>query len=470
MIILLCQQASGLPLNQIKLPPGFEISIYASNVPNARSMTLSPNGTLFVGTRNAGNVYAILDRDKDNVADEVITLTRGLNMPNGVAFRDGSLYVAEVNRVLRYDNIEANLNNPPAPVVVNDSFPKDASHGWKFIRFGPDEMLYVPVGAPCNVCKRDDKRYATIMRMKPDGAELEIFAQGVRNTVGFDWHPQTKELWFTNNGRDWLGDDMPPDELNHAPESGLHFGFPYCHGGDIPDPDFGKQRKCNEFTPPAMKLGPHVASLGMRFYTGSMFPSEYRNQIFIAEHGSWNRTTPIGYRVTLVRLEGDRAVSYEIFAEGWLQGGSAWGRPVDVLVMPDGALLVSDDHASVIYRVHFKGVEESAHPQDKQIILWGKVKQNELLQNYPNPFNPETWIPYLLTEPAHVIIQIYNISGQLARTLNIGRQDAGAYVDKTKAAYWDGRNDSGEHMASGLYFYKIQADNFIATRRMELSE
>ncbi len=210
---------------------------------------------------------------------------------------------------------------------------------------------------------------------------------------------------------------MPPDELNHAPESGLHFGFPYCHGGDIPDPDFGKQRKCNEFTPPAMKLGPHVASLGMRFYTGSMFPSEYRNQIFIAEHGSWNRTTPIGYRVTLVRLEDNQAVSYEVFAEGWLQGGSAWGRPVDVLVMPDGALLVSDDHANVIYRIHFKGIEESIHPQNKQIILWGKVKQNELLQNYPNPFNPETWIPYLLTEPAHVIIQIYNISGQLARTL-----------------------------------------------------
>ncbi|MBM3242622.1 hypothetical protein FJZ31_40700 [Candidatus Poribacteria bacterium] len=242
MMILLCLQANGLPLDSIKLPPGFEINIYADNLFNARAMTLSPNGTLFVGTRNAGNVYAILDRDKDNKADEVITLARGLNMPNGVAFRDGALYVAEVSRVLRYDNIEANLNNPPAPVVINDSFPKDASHGWKFIRFGPDERLYVPVGAPCNVCKRDDdERYATIMRMKPDGAGLEIFAHGVRNTVGFDWHPQTKELWFTDNGRDWLGDDMPPDELNHAPKEGLHFGFPYCHGGDILDPEFGKQ-------------------------------------------------------------------------------------------------------------------------------------------------------------------------------------------------------------------------------------
>jgi len=213
MITFLCSQASGLPLDQIKLPSGFEISIYADNVPNARSMTLSPNGTLFVGTRNAGNVYAILDKDQDNIADEVITIARGLNMPNGVAFRDGALYLAEVNRILRYDSIEANLNNPPVPIVVNDTLPKDKSHGWKFIRFGPDGMLYVPVGAPCNVCERDDERYASITRMKPDGTSLEVFAHGVRNTVGFDWHPKTDELWFTDNGRDWLGDDMPLEPI-----------------------------------------------------------------------------------------------------------------------------------------------------------------------------------------------------------------------------------------------------------------
>ncbi len=339
----LAPQANGQQLDRIKLPPGFEISVYARNVPNARSMVLSSSDTLFVGTRDAGNVYAVLDRDKDSKADEVITIARGLNMPNGVALRDGSLYVAEVNRILRYDNIEADLQNPPKPVVVNDGFPSDRSHGWKFIRFGPDGMLYVPVGAPCNVCERDDERYSTIMRMQPDGTELEVFAQGIRNTVGFDWHPETGELWFTDNGRDWLGDDMPPDELNHAPNPEMHFGFPYCHGGDIPDPEFGEQRNCEEFTPPAMRLGPHVAALGMRFYTGSMFPAEYQNQIFIAEHGSWNRSIPIGYRVTLVRLEGNKAVSYEVFAEGWLQGNSAWGRSVDVLIMPDGALLVSDD-------------------------------------------------------------------------------------------------------------------------------
>lgn len=473
LIILLGASASGdtnLPLDKIKLPPGFEIGIYASDVPNARSMTLSPNGTLFVGTRNAGNVYAILDKDEDNKADEVITLARGLNMPNGVAFRNGSLYVAEVNRVLRYDNIEENLNNPPEPVVVNDSFPTDEHHGWKFIRFGPDGLLYVPVGAPCNVCEREDERYASIMRMKPDGVGLEVFAHGVRNTVGFDWHPQTEELWFTDNGRDRMGDNIPPEELNHAPKKGLHFGFPYWHGGDIPDPEFGEKRKREELTPPAMKLGPHVASLGMRFYTGSMFPGEYRNQIFIAEHGSWNRTIPIGYRVTLVRLENNRAVSYEVFAEGWLQGASAWGRPVDVLVMPDGALLVSDDRANVIYRIYFKGTEKAVSPEGKQIYSWAKVKGQALLPNYPNPFNPETWIPYLLNRPAHVVMQIYNISGQVVRTLKVGKQDAGIYVDRAKAAHWDGRNDTGERVASGIYFYRMQTDYFTATRKMELSQ
>lgn len=347
--------AQDLPLDKIILPKGFTIRIYANDVRGARSMTLSPRGTLFVGTRAAGKVYAVLDRDGDNTADEVITLARGLNSPNGVAFRDGALYVAEINRVLRFDNIEARLTDPPPPVVVNDTFPRDALHGWKFIRFGPDGMLYVPVGAPCNICKKRDKRYASITRMKPHGTGHEVFAQGVRNTVGFDWHPQTKELWFTDNGRDWMGDNLPPDELNHAPQKGLHFGFPYCHGRKVADPEFGRQRQCHEFIPPAMELGPHVASLGMRFYTGPMFPDKYRNQIFIAEHGSWNRSTPIGYRITFVQLDKDRAVTYEVFAQGWLQGRTAWGRPVDVQVMPDGALLVSDDFAGAIYRISYGG-------------------------------------------------------------------------------------------------------------------
>jgi glucose/arabinose dehydrogenase len=354
--LMVCRiDAQTLPLEHIKLPPGFEISLYASGVENARSMTLSPNGTLFVGTRSAGNVYAMVDRNTDHQADEVITLARGLNSPNGVAFRDGALYVAEIHRVLRFDDVEQRLTSSSQPVVVNDKFPKDGHHGWKFIRFGPDGMLYVPVGAPCNICQRNPDRYAVMMRLRPDGTNLETFARGIRNTVGFDWHPKTKELWFTDNGRDWLGDDSPPDELNRAPRPGMHFGFPYCHGWSMADPEFGSKRQCSEFAAPVQNLGPHVAALGMRFYTGTMFPEAYRQQIFIAEHGSWNRTTPSGYRVTLVRLDNDRAVSYEPFAEGWLHEGRAWGRPVDVLVMPDGSLLVSDDRAAVIYRITYKG-------------------------------------------------------------------------------------------------------------------
>ncbi len=345
--------AQSVQLDKIKLPPGFEIKIYASGVKGARSMALSPKGTLFVGTRREGNVYAVVDRNKDHIADEVITLAEGLNMPNGVAFRNGSLYVAEIDRVLRFDNIETRLYDPPAPRIINDKFPKDGHHGWKFIRFGLDGKLYVPVGAPCNICEPDGNRYAVIMRMNPDGSGLETFARGIRNSVGFDWHPETKELWFTDNGRDWLGDDLPPDELNRVPRSGMHFGYPYCHGGDIADPEYGHKRKCSEFVPPVVKLGPHVAALGMRFYTGEMFPSKYRG-IFIAQHGSWNRSTPIGYRVMQVHIENNREISYESFAEGWLQGRHAWGRPVDVLVMPDGALLVSDDYADVIYRISYK--------------------------------------------------------------------------------------------------------------------
>ena len=352
-VITGAQNVKGLPLEKIQLPPGFRIDLYASGVKGARSLALGPAGVLFVGTRDEGKVYAIVDKDGDQKADEIITIAMGLNMPNGIAYRDGSLYVAEVSRILRFDNIDDRLYNPPKPVIVSKAFPSERHHGWKYIAFGPDGLLYVPVGAPCNVCEKKDGRYASIMRMRPDGKDLEIFASGVRNTVGFDWHPETKELWFTDNGRDWMGDDGPPDELNHAPKKGMHFGFPYCHG-DILDPSYGKNRDCGQYTPPAMKLGPHVASLGMKFYTGEQFPAGYRNQIFIAEHGSWNRTRPIGYRITLVRLDNNRAVRYETFAEGWLEGMTAWGRPVDVLVMPDGALLVSDDRAGAIYRISYQ--------------------------------------------------------------------------------------------------------------------
>jgi glucose/arabinose dehydrogenase len=355
--LLSCSVAAGPPadtpdLQKIKLPPGFSISVYAENVPNARQMALGTNGTLFVGSRSKGNVYAIVDRNKDNKADQVLTIARGLDMPSGIAFRNGSLYVGEVSRVTRYDNIESQLANPPKPVVVNDKFPNDRAHGWKFLAFGPDGKLYVPVGAPCNICVPDE-RHGNISRMNADGSNLEVVASGVRNSVGFDWDPRTKELWFTDNGRDNLGDNIPPDELNHVTAQSLNFGYPHCHAGMIPDPEFGKQ-PCSMFTPPAMKLGPHVAAIGMRFYTGTMFPAAYRNQIFIAEHGSWNRSVPLGYRISVVHVEGNKAVKYEQFAEGWLRGGDAWGRPADVLVMPDGALLVSDDELGAIYRIAYK--------------------------------------------------------------------------------------------------------------------
>ena len=350
-------------LSLIRLPDGFSISLYASHVPNARSLALGEGGTVFVGTRSEGSVYALVDGDADHKAEKVVRLADGLFAPNGVAFRDGALYVAEIHRILRFDDIEARLDNPPQPVVVNGELPTDRWHGWKFIGFGPDDKLYVPVGAPCNVCTRADERYASLLRMNADGSEVEVFARGIRNTVGFDWHPHTKELWFTDNGRDNLGDDVPPDELNRAPRAGLHFGFPYCHAGRIPDPEFGQSRPCGDFTGTAQELGPHVAAIGMRFYTGTMFPAAYRNQIFIAEHGSWNRSDPIGYRISLVRLKDNAPISYEVFAQGWLQGRSAWGRPADVLVMPDGALLVSDDRADVVYRISYEGQSRSARAQ-----------------------------------------------------------------------------------------------------------
>jgi glucose/arabinose dehydrogenase len=386
-LILCCLPAlargAELHLDRIKLPPGFQIDVYAEQVKNAREMALSPNGTLFVSTRRLGNVYALLDTKRQNKADRILTIATGLQNPNGVAFRDGALYVAERSRVLRYDDIERQLDRPPKPVVLRDDFPKEPHHGWKFIAFGPDGWLYVPVGAPCNVCKPGDEIYATITRISPDGKKREIYARGVRNTVGFDWHPETHVLWFTDNGRDEMGDDTPPDELNRAPRAGLDFGFPSCHGNGMPDPEFGRGKECNKLTAPVANLGPHVAALGMRFYTGSMFPPEYRKSIFIAEHGSWNRSIPMGYQIVRVQLEGDKVVAQEVFASGWLppdpkpedphlsytlradesadranRGGKrlqAWGRPVDVLVMPDGALLVSDDTADVIYRIHYRG-------------------------------------------------------------------------------------------------------------------
>ncbi|APV50091.1 sorbosone dehydrogenase [Betaproteobacteria bacterium GR16-43] len=342
----------AIPIDRVGLPAGFDIQVFASGVKGARSMALGAGNTLFVGTQGEGKVYAI--QHDGTKATQVLTVASGLNTPNGVAVKDGALYVAEIDKIWRYDAIEKNLANPPKPVLVYGKYPTDRHHGWKFIRFGPDGWLYVPVGAPCNVCEKADP-YSSITRIKPDGSQMEVYARGVRNSVGFDWHPVTRELWFTDNGRDMLGDDLPPDELNHATKAGQHFGFPYCHGGDLPDPEFGTKRPCGEFVAPAKKFSAHVASLGMRFYTGSMFPLEYRNAIFIAEHGSWNRSKKSGYRVMVARVDGNNVVDHKVFADGFLDVGAdtAWGRPVDVQQMPDGSLLVSDDKAGAIYRISY---------------------------------------------------------------------------------------------------------------------
>ncbi|MEM6281421.1 MAG: PQQ-dependent sugar dehydrogenase [Chloroflexota bacterium] len=343
-------------ITDITLPPGFSINFYAQGLPGARTMIRTENDTLFVSTRGQGSIYAIPNASAAAQAQDAVIVASGLNSPNGIEMIDGSLFVAEIGRVLRYDDIEANLQSPPEPVVVTDILPEEAHHGWRYMAQGPDDRLYIAVGAPCNVCELT-VFFGTISRMNLDGSEFEVYATGVRNSVGFDWHPETGDLWFTNNGRDWMGDDLPPDTLHHAPQAGMHFGFPFCHAGDIPDPDFGSRRDCSEFTPPDAKLTPHGAALGMEFYEGEMFPAEYTHQIFIAERGSWNRTVPIGYRVMLARLdEAGNVLSYEPFAEGWLNAnGEAWGRPVDIEMLADGSMLVSDDASGTIYRISYTG-------------------------------------------------------------------------------------------------------------------
>ncbi|MDQ3017756.1 MAG: PQQ-dependent sugar dehydrogenase, partial [Bacteroidota bacterium] len=347
--------STQLPLDKIKLPPGFEIKVYAHDVKNARSLAMSPTGRLFVSSKEAGNVYVVEDANKDYTSDNKWTIvSSGMKQPNGVALKDGDLYVAEISKIWKFPQIESNLDKPVQELFY-DQYPDKEHHGWKYIAFGPDGNLYVPVGAPCNICESKDEVYASITRLNLTTKKMEVVQHGIRNTVGFTWHPLTKEMWFTDNGGDWLGDDTPACELNYAPKEQMNFGFPYCHAGDLLDPKFGDGKKCADYTPPAQRLGPHVAPLGLEFYTGNMFPAEYKNQIFIAEHGSWNRSTPIGYRIMVVKLDGNKAISYEPFAEGWLQGGEAWGRPVDIELLSDGSMLVSDDMAGVVYRISYKG-------------------------------------------------------------------------------------------------------------------
>ena len=358
------QSAPPPPLAPLVLPAGFRAEVFADKVENARALALGPQGTVFVGSQYAGKVHAVVDGDGDHKADRVVVIASGLDQPNGVAMRNGALYVATASRLLRFDDIEKHLDTPPAPVTVRADLPNPkAGHTWKFIAFGPDDLLYMSVGSTCNVCAPAPMT-AAIVRMKPDGSGMEVFAEGVRNSVGFDWHPVTHELWFTDNGRDMLGDDVPNDELNVAPKPGLHFGFPFCHQGDVTDPEFGAQRACSTTEPPVLKLGAHVAAIGFTFYTGDMFPASYKNAAIIAQHGSWNRSTPSGYRVMAAKTEGRRVTGYEPLVEGFLPGAgaeggrgatkAATGRPVDVLQMPDGSILISDDRGNRLIRVSYR--------------------------------------------------------------------------------------------------------------------
>ncbi len=345
--------AAAVPLARLALPPGFSIAVYAAPVPAARQMALGDDGTVYVGSNDAGKVYALTDADGDGHAERVRTLASGLRLPTGVAFNGGDLYIGAVGRILVLRDVARQLDHPPKPALVTDKLPDETHHGWKFIAFGPDGRLYVPIGAPCNVCDKG-KAYAKLVSMKADGSDPQDVAYGIRNTVGFDWQPGTAQLWFTDNGRDLLGDDVPSDELNRITRAGQHFGFPWCHQGDLPDPEFGRGKSCADYVAPVAKLGAHVAALGMRFYDGTQFPPNLRGAAIIAEHGSWNRTKKSGYRVVAVRLDGHRVLGEDVLVDGFQHDEQADGRPADVLVMPDGALLVSDDMAGAVYRITYQ--------------------------------------------------------------------------------------------------------------------
>ena len=355
LLILFSFNLSAFEMPEINLPNGFQIDVLTDDVPNARSLALGEE-MIFVSTRREGNIYAVTNYQDD---PQVVVIAEGLYMPNGIAFHQGNLYVAEIHRVLKFTDIEDTINkisiekssvNSIKYSVISD-YPKDRHHGWRYIIVGPDNKLYVPIGAPCNVC--EEPGYAVITRMNLDGTEKETVAYGIRNTVGMTFHPETNELWFTDNGRDMLGDNLPPGELNKLSRVGEHFGFPFCHATSIKDPQYGSQGDCGEATPPAQELGPHVAPLGLKFYNGTMFPENYHDQIFIAEHGSWNRSEKIGYRITTVAVDGDKGVSYEVFADGWMKNEETLGRPADILILDDGSMLVSDDKNGVIYKITY---------------------------------------------------------------------------------------------------------------------
>jgi glucose/arabinose dehydrogenase len=342
--------ADKLPIPQLKLPKGFKVEVLVSGVPNARSLRVGDKGTVFVSNRILDKVYAVVEKDGKR---EAKVIASGMDRPNGLAFHGGSLYIAEGTKVSKLEKIEDNLDNPPKPVVIYDKFPNHQSHGWKFMALGPDNKLYINVGAPCNICVPPEEN-SQIRRINLDGSGSEAYVRGVRNSVGFDFHPVSKQLYFTDNGRDWFSEDIPNDELNRVTKAGQHFGYPYCHQGDVLDDQLGWGRSCKDYEAPVALLGPHSAALGMRFYTGNIFPAEYRNAIFIARHGSWNKTNKVGGDIVVAKLNPNGTVkSWEPFMTGFLQDNNYIGRPVDVEVMKDGSLLVSDDFAGAVYRISY---------------------------------------------------------------------------------------------------------------------
>jgi len=343
--------ADKLPLAKLKLPKGFNLEVYAAGLANARSLRVDDRGNVYVTTRLLDRIYAITDR---NGKRDVKTIATGLNSPNGIALHNGTLYIAEINKISKIDDVADRLDNPPKPTVIYDDLPSDAPHGWKFLTVGPDNKLYFNIGAPCNICMPSD-RHAQIRRINLDGSGAEVVARGIRQIVGMDWHPRLKVLYFTENQRDWLSEDQPQDKLNRLLHPGEdNFGFPYCDGGDIPDPQFGWGHSCNEFTRPIAQLGPHSAPLGMRFYTAKMFPKEYRDAIFIVRHGSWNKSRKIGGDVVVARLNPDGTVkSIEPFITGFIQDNNYVGRPVDIEWMKDGSMLLSDDYNGAVYRIGY---------------------------------------------------------------------------------------------------------------------
>lgn len=341
-------------LKHLQLPPGFKISLFAENLPSARSMALGDDGVIYVGSRD-GMVVAVKDSDADGFAEQHFVLAKDLYMPNGVAYKNKTLYVAEVNRIIRFDNIDQHLASPTQPKVIFDKFPNDKHHGWKYLRLGLDDKLYTAVGVPCNICEPKDAIYGSLARLNTDGSGFEILAKGIRNSVGFDWQPNTGHLFFHDNGRDYLGEELPPEELNQWSFRGEHFGYPYCHAGSIADPDIQRPKPCDQTTAPVWKYKAHVAPLGMRFYTGKQFPKMYYHQLLVAQHGSWNRNQPAGYQIALIKFFNGQPVAEESFISGWLNTtGEAWGRPVDLLQLTDGSLLISDDKAGAIYRVQYQ--------------------------------------------------------------------------------------------------------------------